>query len=163
MTGGRRVIISGTNSHHMANILSAIDDGASLLELERTFFVDFVRYGSSIREIAACHLSQWHRRRGHTRAEQEQERQRFARSEHYAVRSRPGFDSRRAHMYILAFLSLSSFFILKHKSVYYFTFYMIELSVHIIQAIFYNSCTLHAISSHIQCIFLHGTTMPPCV
>ena len=41
----------GKNSHHMEDILSAIDDGATLLELERLFFADFVRYGSSIREI----------------------------------------------------------------------------------------------------------------
>ena len=41
----------GKGSHHMDEILAAIDDGTSLPLLEREFFGDFVRYGSSLREM----------------------------------------------------------------------------------------------------------------
>jgi hypothetical protein len=41
----------GKNSHHLEQIKDAIDQGASLLELEQTFFTEFVRYGASIRTL----------------------------------------------------------------------------------------------------------------
>lgn len=41
----------GNNSHKTEEILTAIDNGASIMELERTFFKQFLRYGNSIREL----------------------------------------------------------------------------------------------------------------
>lgn len=41
----------GKGSHHLQEILQAIDDGISLQDLERIFFADFVRYGASLRDL----------------------------------------------------------------------------------------------------------------
>jgi hypothetical protein len=41
----------GAGSHHLDEIKAAIEQGATMSELENTFFGDFVRYGSSLREL----------------------------------------------------------------------------------------------------------------
>lgn len=41
----------GKNSHHLEELKEAIEQGTSMLELERTFFTEFVRYGASIRSL----------------------------------------------------------------------------------------------------------------